>query len=264
MSNLITIKSYPKVNLGLNVYPKENRFSLKHRIMSIFMLINDYEDTIEIEEAPETIIDYFDHNNRPIYIENDVVLKTIMFLKEVKGLDKNFQISIFKNIPSHAGLGGSSSNAGAILKYLCDTYEIDLNVDDLTFLAMHVSSDLPFFASGFNLALVTNYGDEVYDLSYLKAPRIELFPFYWDVPTEAIFRLFDNTVLNTPKIDYKKIIADWKNIEKYVLPNDLMVPALSVAKEFMQHYQCLSLEYKNKIMMTGSGSFLFRFKTKDN
>ena len=262
MSNLVTIKSYPKVNLGLNVYPKESMMT-KHRIMSIFLKIEDYADIIEIEESEANVIDYFDADHKPLFLANDVVIKVLHFLKERKGFEKNFRISIFKNIPLHSGLGGSSSNAGTILKYICDTYGIELDVDDLLFLALNISSDLPFFASGFNLALVTNYGDEIYELSNLRIPRIQLFPFYWDVPTGAIFDNYDNTVLNMPKNDYKKIIADWDNIEKYSLSNDLLIPALSVAKEFHKHFQLLNLEHNNKVMLTGSGSFMFKFKSDE-
>ncbi len=262
MSNLTTIKSFPKVNLGLNVYPKERGMD-KHRIMSIFLLVEDFYDIIEIEEAETTMINFYDEHGKYLDIAPDTCLAVLKFLKIRKSLDKNFKISIFKKIPMHAGLGGSSSNAGAILKYLCDTYNIEIDLEDLFYIAVNVSSDLPFFASGMKLAFVTGYGDEVYDLSYLKAPSVELFPFYWDVPTKVIFKQFDNTLLNMPKNDYKQIISNWDQITTTKLTNDLLVPALSISKEYHNYFQVLNNEYNNDIMMTGAGSFFFKFKTID-
>ena len=107
---------YPKINIGLNFYEKDN-LSQKHNLESLFMkfINNEYYDILEIEEANNTTI-FYDGDN----IKNCLIQKTINFLKQNDyiGNSLNFKINIYKKIPIGSGLGGGSSNAGEFIRYL--------------------------------------------------------------------------------------------------------------------------------------------------
>lgn len=256
----LKIKSFAKINIGLNVYEKEK--NNKHKIMSIFMLIDNYYDDIEIIESKENSILYL-IDSKKINIENDVVSKVLNFLNNKKGLKKYFNIKINKTIPFNAGLGGSSSNAGTILNAICDYYNIILTYDDLEYIALELGSDIPFFTSGYQIALVSNYGDEVYDLSYLPKPNYQLIPCYWNIPTKFLYEKYDLITHNQPKNDFKFIIKNWDKLDKLNITNDLFIPSLLISQKYHNFFNLISKKYNNKfINMTGSGSFLYYLKNR--
>lgn len=253
----LKIKSPSKINIGLNVYEKE--FNNKHKIMSIFMLINDYEDEINIEESDRNFVSYI-INEKEYFIHDDSVSKILNFLVERKQINNFFNITIKKFIPFNAGLGGSSSNAGVILKELCRELEIELTYEDLEYIALYIGSDIPFFASGFEIALVCNYGDEIYDLSYLSKPDYELIPCKWDLTTKLMYEKFDSMNKKTSKNDYKYIIRNWNNLSIIDIKNDLFIPAILLSKEYFDFYKEQEIIHKKNINMSGSGSYLYFFK----
>lgn len=260
MMNL-RIKSFAKLNIGLNVYDKQE--NNKHKIISIFMLIDDYYDDIEIIESTYNSVSYF-IDGEEIFIENDVVLKILDFLKKIKNIKMNFSIKINKKIPFNAGLGGSSSNAGAILSAICSYFDVILSFEDLKVIALEYGSDIPFFASGYNIALVCNYGDEVYDLSYLPKPNYKLIPCIWNLPTKTLYEKYDSlSNLSNNKNDYKYIIKNWDKLNEMIIYNDLFIPALLLSKKYHNFYleNCKKYNTKN-INMTGSGSFLYLITKK--
>jgi 4-diphosphocytidyl-2C-methyl-D-erythritol kinase len=81
------------------------------------------------------------------------------------GREAHAFVRIRKRIPLAAGLGGGSSDAAATLRALAALWKVDT---DLVRVAAEVGSDVPFFASGASVALVSGRGDVVRPL---PAPR---------------------------------------------------------------------------------------------
>ncbi len=252
----LKLKSYPKINLGLNVYPLLPNMT-KHQLTSIMMLIDDYCDDIYIEEwqAPTTI-EYL-QDNQPITIENDSCYQLIEYLKKHQGLSKNFHIIIHKNIPFNAGLGGSSANAGVIGNYLCKQYDLLINDQDMLNIAYHIGSDIPFFMSGHSMALVSGYGEKISDLSYLHKPKVKLFPVTWNISTKEVFKEYDASTKPLTQNDYMKIIKNWNLLSDIHLSNDLLIPCSHLSSEWYETYQELVKNTSSPLYLTGSGSFLY-------
>ncbi len=252
----LKFRSYSKLNIGLNVYDKG--LNNKHQIFTIMMLIDDFIDEIEIFESDKDEVIYIQNNN-VINIYNDTVTKVLNYLHNEKQVREHYRVIINKKIPFNAGLGGSSSNAGVVLRELCNLYKIELSFDDLNFIALFIGSDIPFFISNYSIALVCNYGDEVYDLSYLNKPKYELIPCRWNITVKQLYDKFDTLVMKSNKNDYKFIIANWDKLPLLNISNDLFIPAMLLSNEYHDFYQFNSKKYgKNNIQMTGSGSYLFR------
>lgn len=75
-----------------------------------------------------------------------------------RGWPRGFEISIVKNIPVGGGLGGGSSDAGAVLRAL-NALAPAAKDDRLLECAVGLGSDVPFFVSGAIAATATGRGD---------------------------------------------------------------------------------------------------------
>ena len=145
------IKSFGKINLNLRVL--DELVNGLHKIESLIVPIDLY-DVIEIKEIKnDKDIISFDSMNIP---ENNTVSKSLNLLREINDFSKYFEINITKNIPTESGLGGGSSNGGAILSKLSEVYNLSIPPNEDV--AQKIGSDVPFFISG-QPAFVTGIGD---------------------------------------------------------------------------------------------------------
>jgi 4-diphosphocytidyl-2-C-methyl-D-erythritol kinase len=110
----IKIKSHAKINLALNIVGKTKKL---HKIESIVSFL-DLHDEIRIKKINQknNKIKFFGKFSKGIKSKNTVseLLKNI---EKKKLFKEKFQITIKKNIPSEAGLGGGSMNAASVLNF---------------------------------------------------------------------------------------------------------------------------------------------------
>ena len=229
-----------KINLNLEIF-SEKQDSL-HKLSSLMLPVDIYDD-IEIEESISETIKFSDDNLNTIESTVHKALKLIR--KNNPSFDKNFDIYIDKKIPYNSGLGGGSSDAGALIRYLCDNYELDLpsNLE----IVREVGSDVPFFIQGVS-AVINGIGEIVEpldlntDLDLLIAvPKVGL-------STKDVFNTFDT-------LDSKNRDTDtWNTIEIF---NDLWPAATKIYPELVSLREALHKKYQNKFFMSGSGSSFF-------
>lgn len=137
----IRIKAPAKINIGLNIVSKRN--DGYHNLETIFYQINDLYD--------ELIFDYCDNikfniiNDTDDLLENNIVTKAINLLERKTGLKLNTKITLKKNIPVGAGLGGGSSDAASTLLAANQYFNLNLALNDLEILALELGSDVPLF-----------------------------------------------------------------------------------------------------------------------
>ncbi len=112
----MNIKSYSKINLALKVNSKSKN-SL-HEIQSIYCWIN-LSDKITINKIKNNkdSIRFKGPFAKLVNKENSV-LNLLKKMRELKLISNYYSITITKNIPVFGGLGGGTSNAAFILKYL--------------------------------------------------------------------------------------------------------------------------------------------------
>ena len=110
------IKSNAKLNLALNITGKKK---VLHKIESIIGFI-DLHDVISINQhnGKKHHISFYGKFSKNIGKKN-TVQKLFQILDQERLLqNKKFRVSITKNIPQQAGLGGGSINAASILNFL--------------------------------------------------------------------------------------------------------------------------------------------------
>ena len=113
----MVIKSYAKINLALNVNFK-SRNGL-HEIQSLYSLINLF-DKIRISKnnKKKDKITFNGPFSKLVRKSDNSVYKLLKKLRKLNLVSNYYSVKVTKNIPVFSGLGGGSSNAAFILKYL--------------------------------------------------------------------------------------------------------------------------------------------------
>jgi len=140
------VKAYAKINIGLDIVRK--RQDGYHDIDTIMQTIS-LADKLVLTKSPGITV-YSSDPAVPDGDTNTAYKAALLFFKRA-GIDfskTGVSISIKKNIPIQAGLGGGSSNAAAVLKWLNHHYSTNFGSDIMGELALEVGSDVPFFIEG--------------------------------------------------------------------------------------------------------------------
>ena len=123
----IKIKSYCKINLSLKVLKKLN--TGYHNITSL-ITFSDLHDVISISRIKDLKdkISFSGKFKRGINKKSNTITKVLNLLRSNKLLtNQAFKINVQKNIPHGSGLGGGSSNAANLLKYLNSKMKLKLS-----------------------------------------------------------------------------------------------------------------------------------------
>jgi len=145
----LKVESPSKINIGLNVV--EKRKDGFHNLQTVFypLLLSDkltFQKSVKLE---------LNSNSKTLKELNDnLILEAIKLIENETGLKIKVKISLEKNIPIGAGLGGGSSNAAVTLKAINQLYKLKLDYKNISDLALKLGSDVPFF-----LSAVPSYGE---------------------------------------------------------------------------------------------------------
>jgi 4-diphosphocytidyl-2-C-methyl-D-erythritol kinase len=200
----IVLKAPAKVNLFLEVLRK--RSDGYHDIETILQEI-DLSDTITLEEtsSPEITVQC---SNPHVPDDNaNLAFKAALLLKKhLRKKKRGIIISIEKNIPVAAGLGGGSSDAAAVLNGLNKLWKINLPRETLLNLAGQIGMDVPFFIDG-GLCLAKGRGEKLTKLT----PQPEIW-FVLAVPSIKVSTAWAYNQLSisslTTKLKENRIILD--------------------------------------------------------
>lgn len=96
--------------------------------------------------------------------QNDLCLRAATQLADVFGIEGGVRISLEKNIPVAAGIGGGSSDAAAVLRGLCRLWNLDRADTRVRQVAEGLGADVPVCLHG-GAAFVSGIGDIVTPLA---------------------------------------------------------------------------------------------------
>ena len=263
--NKYKIFSNAKINIGLNVFQKES--DGYHNIDSIMAPIDlvDEMDVTFYSDLGDLKIECSDKNIPTD--ERNILYKTYKaFFEESKKEKRKIDIILKKNIPSEAGLGGGSSNAGFFLKLLNEHYGNIYNESELEELAMKIGSDVPFFIKN-KTARVGGKGNKV-DLveNNLKDSIILIKPLDFGVSTKEAYESFDN-LKEVKYANFDKIIECLKGNNRVALENSIENSLEQGILETDINIKMLKMTLNSvisgkKFFMSGSGSTYYTFVTE--
>lgn len=137
----LTLSAPAKTNLTLRVLRK--RDDGFHEIESIMVKLPGLHDTLTFEPADEFSFTCSDPSVPSD--DSNLVVKAALAYQAKLGSPLKCKISLTKNIPHGAGLGGGSSDAATTLLGLNQLHDQALNESDLHSIAASLGSDIPFF-----------------------------------------------------------------------------------------------------------------------
>lgn len=200
-SNTAILAAPAKINFGLRVTGR--RADGYHELESVFLpldLCDDVEvrlaaagDAVDLqvawdpgEEGPPADA----LGDVPADASNLAARAGRAFLRAA-GVARCLEIRIVKRIPAAAGLGGGSSDAGAVLRGLDALLPGAVDRDDLARIALGLGADVPYFLSPMP-ARVRGIGEQVEPL--LDAPALALLLANPGIPlaTPEVFRIYDS------------------------------------------------------------------------
>lgn len=161
-----SLKAPAKINWFLRVINK--RDDGYHNIMSFMQCIAVF-DILRFEHA-DTVEVTGDLNIPP---KNNLVYMAAMLLKQHTSYKKGVKITLRKNIPVSAGLGGGSSDAAHTLLGLNNLWGLGLESEELFTIGLKIGSDVPFFLNG-SPALVEGKGEKITNINLHSSPSVLL------------------------------------------------------------------------------------------
>lgn len=154
------IRAPAKINLTLEVVQRLP--DGYHALRSVMMTLPGVEDHVGVESEAGTpqIMVRVDSSQVPTDERNICHRVAARFLERT-GARLRVSITLRKNVPVAAGLGGGSSDAAAVLLALNRHCDDPLSSPELVAVALDVGRDIPFFLASTNAAVVSGTGEVV-------------------------------------------------------------------------------------------------------
>ncbi|MEI6758361.1 MAG: 4-(cytidine 5'-diphospho)-2-C-methyl-D-erythritol kinase [Chlorobium sp.] len=156
-----SVKSFAKINLGLLITSK--RSDGYHTLETVFAPINWY-DSIEFSES-DVISMSCSNLDLPVD-DNNLCIKAAKSLQQFAGCQRGITMTLQKQVPFGAGLGGGSSDAATVLRVLNELWQINVSSGELHALAVKLGADVPYFLEMKGLAYARGIGDDLDDLGF--------------------------------------------------------------------------------------------------
>jgi len=255
-SNSVALKAYAKINLGLRVIGR--RRDGFHELRTIYQTIS-LADHLEVRLAagPPAVSLETAGIEVPPGRQNLAVRAAEAVLQELN-LRRKVTVFLRKRIPSGSGLGGSSSDAAAVIRAVLHLAGKKMPADRLLALAARLGSDVPFFFLG-GRALGIGRGEEVYPLQ--EEPRrycVLLYPGR-SMDTATAFRRLRAPLLTSPSTRHT-IELFCGSVGKGICPrlgNDFEPVVFSAFRGLAAVKRSLLRSGAVMASLTGSGSVVF-------
>ena len=238
-----------KLNLGLRVVGR--RADGYHELESVFAPL-DLADEIEIEIAAAARPDVqLALAGAPAGVpadETNLAVRAAAGFLAAAGLACAVKIRLTKRIPAAAGLGGGSSDAGAVLRALAASFPDALGPQALARLALALGADVPYFLAPC-AARVAGIGERIQPLPDFAGLACLLVNPGVPLPTAAVFAAYDARPVQPAAAIDAELGLD--------LANDLARPAEQLCPAIAPLRERLRAEGARAVGLSGSGPTLY-------
>jgi 4-diphosphocytidyl-2-C-methyl-D-erythritol kinase len=243
LNALFDVPAPAKLNLFLHVIGR--RADGYHLLQSVFQLI-DWCDRLHFELRHDGALAR--HDLGPTLPDDDLCLRAARTLQAQSGTALGVDISVDKQLPWGAGLGGGSSDAASTLLALNRLWGLRWPRERLLTLGAGLGADVPFFIGGHN-AFVEGIGEKLTPLT-LVSQRFAVLKPAAAIATASIF--------GSPQLvrDTEPVILTGSFAGAGFGHNDLQPVAEAHCPEVRVAAEWLESQFGNS-RMTGSGSAVF-------
>ena len=261
----VKIKAHAKINLTLEIQGVEGGY---HMLDSLVASV-DLHDVVVLKKRKDKLssIVMKGLGSEEIPPEKNNALKTAeLFSREfdVNGVD----ITVYKNIPMGAGLGGSSADVVGVLRGMAKLYKIE-DEAGVERLAERLGSDTKYMLRG-GFARMQGRGEKLSFLDIDETLHCLLICPKEGVSAKACYQKYDELPRTLQwRESYTQgcieaLLKKDKNEAGRYLTNDLYVPALHICPEVETAYAQAESFSPLGTTMTGSGSCVVAlFETKE-
>ena len=187
----LSVRAPAKINLFLRVTGRraDGYHTLQTRMQKVGLF-----DLLEVQRGGEGVRLHCVGADLPENAENLVHRAASLFLETVaqrRGRTLGgVKISLTKNIPIAAGLGGGSSDAAAALKALNFLFEAGLTAGELAAIGLELGADVPFFLADTPAALAVGIGEILTPVAPLSGCFVLLVNPGFSVSTRWVYQTF--------------------------------------------------------------------------
>ena len=251
---LYDVPAPAKLNLFLHIVGR--RADGYHLLQSPMVLI-DWADTLHFERRGDGKLSRRDLG--AALPEDDLCLRAARALQSARGSELGADLSINKQVPAGAGMGGGSSDAATTLLALNRLWGLNWPRARLAEIGLKLGADVPFFIGGQN-AFVEGIGEKLTPLA-LPASNYAVLKPRASIATREIFE-HPALIRDTPAVivmgsledaGSSGISSEWGS---GFGNNDLQPAAEDRCPEVAQAARWLEARFGNS-RMTGSGSAVF-------
>lgn len=198
---------------------------------------------------------------------NNLVLHAANALNDALGRRMGARISLKKNIPSRAGLGGGSADCAATLLALNQLWNLRLPLRTLMDIGLKLGADVPYCLQD-RLCRAQGVGEVLTPFDGTPAIPLAMVTPGGGLSTPAVFRAWNDGGHPASPVDNAALaaalIAGDLEAAQRISHNDLEAPAIALMPEIaavMEDFRHLGARF---VRMTGSGSTVFAaFSTEE-
>lgn len=254
--NTLTLETPGKINLYLEV--KGKRPDGYHELLTLFYPVS-LSDTVTLEfNDSGKISAECDVPRVPLDDSNLAVKAAKAYFAAIHQSCPGIRIILQKNLPVAGGMGGGSSDAGAVLRMLQQYTKNALSESELRKIALELGADVPFFLNPVP-SLAGGRGELLEAVQFTRSLPILLLCSSFPVSAKWAYQHWNGTKHN-PQSDVQQMIralaeSDFAEASKQ-LRNDL-APAVIQKFPILQQSSSLLAESGGQVLLSGSGPTLF-------
>jgi 4-diphosphocytidyl-2-C-methyl-D-erythritol kinase len=262
VSERVRLHAPAKVNLGLRILAR--RSDGYHELESLFVPL-DLGDALSLEivraDAPRVTLHVEPKGSGAPDDPSNLAVRAALLFLETARLALRVDIALEKRTPVAAGLGGGSSDAGAVLRSLAAFEPGALEPAALHALALRLGADVPYFLDP-RPAWVRGIGERIEPAKGVPALALVLAGPREPLATREVYRVYD--VLHTepgrtPADAPVELPASWEDgvLLGRLLHNDLEPAAVRLCPAVRRLRTELAGRGAVAVGMSGSGPTVF-------
>lgn len=253
-------KAFAKINIYLDVKGKTKN---GYHDLDMVMLPLELHDVIEIEYLPYLRDTYIVCDKvEESETKYDLIHQTLDAFRKKFDVTSNMNITVHKEIPICAGLGGGSSNAAACLKAFKKIFRVKMEPEEELDFTLKLGADVPYCMQNVP-AHVEGIGEKVTPIACAKRFHVIIIKPNLGLSTKKVFDASDKFEMKHG--DVNKVIKALELGDENMLAegmfNSLEETSISLVPEIQTIKDMLKKDGFKCVLMTGSGSCVFALTT---
>lgn len=253
---MLTATAPAKLNLTLHITGTRDD---GYHLLDSLVAFTDFGDALTVTPADELslAVDGPFAHEVPAG-EDNLIMRAARILQTYAGIDAGAAITLDKQIPVGAGLGGGSSDAATVLRLLCAQWGVMLPIPRAIELLLPLGADLPVCWVG-KPAMMAGVGEEISALDVtLPACPVLLVKPPQSLATADVYAAYHHEARPTPELALD-LTSEAAFIESLsATRNDLQRAAIACCAEVMQVLLEMETQFGcGMARLCGSGSACF-------